>query len=158
VTQDALWPDFNDHLLIPLIKELGAGTYELITGATPSVPATQVGDFLSRHPNALRIGLQQVVSQLLDPNDAIVRSYVLGLLNSYFFVEATRLSKNTLARIREAMSKPPSFQIFCDSNLIFSIIGLHDNPANEAASFVKGLISQLGRELDVKMFAFRYHA
>ncbi len=149
----SIWQDFYDHLLIPLIKELGAGTYELITGSTPSVPETQVGGFLDRHPKDLRLGLQQVISELLDPNDAHMRGYVLGLLNSYFFVEATRLSKNTLARIRESMAKPPSFRVFCDSNVIFSLIGLHDNPANEAASFVRNLISQVGRDLDVKLFA-----
>jgi len=128
------WAGFNDGLLIPVIREMGARTYELVSGAAGRIETTaSLADFLQRWPPELRQGLRAAALAFLDPNNADVRSYILRQLNAHFLLEAGNLSEETLSGLARAIERSPGLCLFLDTNCVFSVLGLHENPSNEAA-------------------------
>jgi hypothetical protein len=69
----------------------------------------------------------------MDPTKVPVRQYLLRSLNAWLFVEAAGLTDATLASIEKLSGSQPSFRLFIDTNVMFSILNLHENPYNEAA-------------------------
>jgi hypothetical protein len=150
-----VWKDLNEKLLVPLIHGVGAKTYDLISGTDSVADKTPaLGQFLVEYPEETRLPLRNTVVSFLDPKDAAVRSYILRQLNAYFLVEAGSLQDSTLAAITKASQRPPSFAIFLDTNFLFSILELHENPSNEAAQFLIKLLADLGAKVSCKLYVF----
>lgn len=146
------WREVNEQLLLPLIRAMGARTYELISAKAINVadiPALQ--PFLNDYPEAFRHSLRNVITTFLDPKDLDIRTYILSLLNVYFIFEAGNLSETTINAFTKSRTQIPEFIIFVDTNFIFSILGLHENPSNEAAVFLLSLIQQVSRNVSVKL-------
>lgn len=154
VEVDACWRAFNDMILIPLIRELGARVYELLAG-TPGELLDASRD-LDRVIAELAPGHQEqlgrALAEFLDPHDQIIRTYVLRRLNAYFFLEAARLPSSTLDALARQRSGTSSFHIFVDTNFLFSVLGLHENPSNDAAIALQHLIGQVEERIDVKLY------
>lgn len=149
----ATWQAFHDQMLAPVVQELGASVHRLLTGEIPKLPAARVRSFVAQYPSEEQANLQQVTIRFLDPSSPTVRQYMLGLLNSYFCVEAASLGKKTIDALSAAQSREASFQIFADTNFLFSLLRLHDNPSNEAAVSLQELVQELGPNVDVRMLA-----
>ena len=147
------WESFNDDLLVPLVRELGARTYRLITGGTFDLDlGPRLNQFLAPFPSDVRVCLRAAIVSFLDPKVTEVRAYVLRRLVTYFFIEAGSVSADTLARIEEYTRSKPTFSIFIDTNLLFSFLELHDNPANEAAGALLTLRDQLRDQVDITFY------
>ena len=58
-------------------------------------------------------------------------------------MEATKISKKTLEAIEKSQSKKPKFRLFLDTNFLFSVLGLHENPADSAAATLLTLSKSL---------------
>jgi len=95
--------------------------------------------------------LQNAIDELLDPQNEVVRSYVLRLLNAHFFLEASRLDRGTLDLVG-SFSEQPTFHIFFDTNFLFSVLQLHSNPSNESAKSLMTLLKQLSSRFRVKLY------
>ncbi len=151
---EKIWTTFHDELLLPLIRELGARTYELISGIRVDldVSATFPG-FLRQFPSESREPLRNTIVTFLDPKNPDVRRYILRCLNAYFFVETIGLTEETLNSIADLVNLRPSFTVFVDTNFLFSILGLHENPSNEAALSLRELITQLSGRVTVNLYA-----
>ena len=125
------WETFHDELLVPLIREMGVRTYELISGTKVNLDVSSTFPrFLQGFPAEFHEPLRNAIITFLDPKDSAVRSYILRSLNAYFFVEAIGLAKETLDSLIKAVNLKPSFAVFVDTNFLFSILGLHENPSN----------------------------
>ena len=149
------WHKFNERLLIPLIRDIGAKTYELLSSVARNLDvAPQFSVFLEGFDPACRDRLRNAVISFLDPKDVAVRTYILSHLNAYFFVEAGNLSTTTLSRIQNLATKPPRFTLFIDTNVLFSVLGFHDNPSNEAAESLIRLTSELSGRVPCKLYAY----
>jgi hypothetical protein len=149
------WQDFNERLLVPLIRGVGARTYELISGSgNVSDKTPGLGEFLAYYPEETHVHLRSALLSFLDPKDAIVRSYVLRQLNAYFFVEAGSLDVKTLTSIAKASERAPSFAVFLDTNFLFSMLELHENPSNESARCLMKLLVDLGNKISCKLYVF----
>ena len=149
------WHKFNEQLLIPLIRDIGAKTYELLSSVARNLDgAPQFSVFLEGFDTACRDRLRNAVISFLDPKDVAVRTYILSHLNAYFFVEAGNLSTTTLSRIQNLATKPPRFALFIDTNVLFSVLGFHDNPSNEAAESLMRLTSELSGRVHCKLYAY----
>ena len=140
---EVLWRHFHSAFLIPLIKDLGATTYNLLTGDGLKPVEIKLEGYLSSYGADVRDTLQKAVYAFLDPSNAAIRSYVLCLLNAYLVLEAVSLSATDLAAVTKQLASTPTFNVFVDTNFLLSILGLHDNPSNDAA---QGLI-RLGKAL-----------
>jgi hypothetical protein len=88
----------------------------------------------------------------LNPKDPAVRSYILNYMNSFFFLEASSLREETLNRISILGATKPIFIVFVDTNFLFSILDLHENPSNEAALLLKELVETISEYVSVKLY------
>jgi len=143
------WAVFHARFLLPLVREIGARTYQLISGGQLDLDATaRLPEFLSAYSVHHHQGLRNAIIKFLDPGDDNVRAYVLRHLNAYFCLEASSLEQPTIDHLMQSMEHPPAFKIFVDTNFLFSFLDLHENPSNEAAKSLVKLTKQLeGRAL-----------
>lgn len=141
------WSLFLERFLTPLIAEIGAETYRIMSGTSSIGRAPRLANFVAQFPPGDQHGVAAASQEFFDPSDADTRGFVLGYLNAHFLVEATSLRKETI----EAISKEekPSFSLFFDTNLVFSILNLHDNPSNEAAHALLSLIEQIAPHVSI---------
>jgi len=148
---DETWPTFAERFLLRLVRDLGARVYRLITGGTPTPYLPELDAFLWLYRPELHPGLRATATSFLDPGDPDVRAYVLRALNAHFFVEAGNLSDDTIQALAQWAAERPRFQILLDTNCLFSILGLHENPSNEAVLSLVKLIGSLGEKVDVEL-------
>jgi hypothetical protein len=133
---------------------MGARAYELVSGQTVEINRVVTFQaFLEKYPEEIRPYLQSALSLFLDPKDPDVRSYMFQQLNAFFFLEASSLPENTLQALVKVGKLRPSFSIFVDTNFLFSILELHENPSNEAALSLRNLTKQLSDNVPVKLYA-----
>jgi hypothetical protein len=150
---DEEWKSFNQRLLVPLVREIGARTYQLISGTSLALESTvRFPEFLRSYPPEHRQSIRNAVVTFLDPKDLNARSYLLRHLNAYFFVEAGNLQRRTVDSLARLAERPPSFKIFVDTNFLFSFLALHANPSNEAASSVMELTQELMGKVSCKFY------
>jgi len=153
VDADATWQSFNDEFLVPLIHDMGARTYELISGTSMDLAAMpRLQHFLQRYPAEVRGALRTAVITFLDPKEPSIRSYILHELNAYFFLEAGNLSGETVEALTRIAGGAPTFTVLVDTNFLFCILGLDENPRNEAAQSLIHLVGQLPSNVAVKLY------
>ena len=156
IESEQCWQRFNAECLAPLVQELGARTYELVFGMTFDMESSISSSQLSRlYPPELGQQLRSAFIKFLVPKNAAVRSYVLGYLNAYFFLEATNLRNETLQELSERIDKKLTFTIFLDTNFLFSILDLHENPANETAFLLLKVLRTVSQHVATKLYVFR---
>jgi hypothetical protein len=115
------WKTFIEQLLLPLVHEVGARTYQLVSGKSPALTeSVRFPAFLEQYPKQIREQLRAAVISFLDPKDVDARSYVLRCLHSYFFVEAGNLSQETVESLTNTENVPP--QLFCVRRHEFSLL------------------------------------
>jgi hypothetical protein len=149
------WRTFNGEFLFPLVREIGARTYELISGSTRHIErVASFQSFVQRYPVALQARVHDAIVLFMNPQDAAVRSYILRHLNAYFAIEASNLGPHTVETLRQSALQNISFNVFVDTNFLFSILGLHENPSNEAAESLISLMRQLTGKITAKLFLF----
>lgn len=150
---DDAWSRFLDALLLPLVQELGARLYELIAGVRVDVAATSsFRGFLNGLPADVQPAMREVVIGFLSPGNPHVRSYVLRHLNAYFFLQSSSLSEEAVDSLVRATKKRPTFKLFLDTNFIFSVLGIHENPSNEAAQALLDLVARAHRGVEIILY------
>lgn len=146
------WSAFQTELLTPLIQEVGANAYHLIAGAGLRVDENLIDRFLKDFDPAFHSGLRELVTNFLDPKKDEVRAYVSRMLHARFCVEAGGLPEDAIQKLNATVGKQVQFRIFVDTNFLFSLLELHENPSNAAARELLDLISQLKSNPKVKLF------
>jgi len=128
------WEAFNERLLLPMVKDLGARTYALLTGTQGEFAKDHhVGEFIDSFQIKDRDALKSAIATFLDSTSSDVRGFILRLMNSAFLLEAVSIPPNVLDGLSKSKQAALSFGIVLDTNFIFSVLEFHDNPANEAA-------------------------
>lgn len=147
------WRSFNDQLLAPLIRELGVKTYRFLQGKPFDLkPSRLLEDLLAEQPERQREGFEKVVVAFLDPHRADARNYVIDRLTTFLFIQASSWSRASLEQLAKAATEVPTFTVFVDTNLLFSFLDLHENPANEAASALLALRNELSGIVNLKLY------
>ncbi|QUT17086.1 hypothetical protein [Rahnella inusitata] len=144
ITQDTsiVWEDFRTEL-IKSIQKIGANTYTFLKNGTLYNNHDWLNGFLNKYPSELHISLKKVLTEFFNPNVEYTKNYILRSLNAYFFVEATQLKKETI-KILENTKKQRNVKIILDTNFVFSVLGLHENPADESAASLLSLSEKVG--------------
>jgi predicted nucleic acid-binding protein len=135
---------------------MGAHVFRLLTTGTQASELQQLAKnyltrFTSNYPQDTASKLQEVVFKFLT-RDGNVRSYVLRVMNSYFYVEACGLTAKNLQKLMEMARSRPTFKVFVDTNFLFSILSLHNNPSNEAAKALMDLCGRLHESVTVRFY------
>ena len=153
LNKDECWQSFIDKLLIPLVHELGAKTYELISGQSATIDqTTKFQNYLLTFSAEARNGIRDVIINFFDPKNRVFRNFILRKINAYFCLEAGNLSEESLQRLTSITKKNINFTLYLDTNFLFSILGLHENPSNEAAVSLKTLIDKIKNKINVKLY------
>ena len=139
------WDRFLGLCLIPLVRHMGARTYQFITsGHQPRATIFEhTEDFFKPYDIVQQETLRQTVLEYLSHSNNIVRDFVLRILDNAFFVEASGLPREALERLSTSVGKRTSIKLFFDTNLLFSILDLHDNRSNDSAQALLSLLSQI---------------
>ncbi len=148
-----LWEDFNKKLMMPLIKELGARMYELISG-NKSFQLQQHRVFIDFMDgiSSERDKIGSLISAYLDFKNTEVKSYILRQLNYYFFIEASSLTPQALEKIYALSKSQTNLKVFADTNFLLSVLDLHDNPSNDATSALLDLLVEIKNKVNVKIY------
>jgi hypothetical protein len=153
INSKKLWNDLNEYLIIPLIKEIGAKTYELISGVDSKniEEYGQFHTFLSRF-NGEKVRIQALLLQYFDFSNDFVKKYILHQLNAYFFIEATNLNQMTVEKVYELSKSQKNLKIFVDTNFLLTLLDLHDNPSNDAGFALLELIDEIKNKVVIKFY------
>jgi hypothetical protein len=150
---EATWQEANTQLILPMVQMMGARTYGLLSGSKVDLDRdVTFHQYLDRYPPEIRKSLQIAITTFLNPKDAVVRSYILNYLNSFFFLSAGNLKEDALLTITRLSNIKPTFFIFVDTNFLFSVLELHENPSNEAALMLQELVKQLSGQVTAKLY------
>lgn len=150
IQKDLAWEAFSDKFLLPLVRELGANTYRFLIGEGLELDLPQLKQFTSCFGASESIRLQSFVREFLDPGNVLVRRYVLRTMNAYFVVQASGLSEETVAKLAKASERPTAV-LFFDTNVLFSLLGLHENPADEGSLALLNLVRQLATSVPIRL-------
>ena len=149
---DEAWLRFEEDFLTPLVTELGARTYELLIPDTQSASGqATLPQIIGRVNETYSDDFRRAIVDLLDPSDSDVRAYVLRALNAHFFAEASSISSDVLGALGASRARNTELKILLDTNFVFSILRLHDNPLNEVAEALDDLISRVRESLGIKL-------
>ncbi|XEG74055.1 hypothetical protein QA447_07430 [Pseudomonas sp. abacavir_1] len=144
------WKDFT-QALARAIRVSGANLFHLLVGGNLSKDFDWLTDFISKTEPEYGEGLRKVLMSFFDPQNQVCRNQILRFMTAYFFAEATQLRPETLDAISRAR-KTRSIKVVLDTNFIFSVLQLHDNPADDAALSLVDLAQKSGSKLDIKLY------
>ena len=152
LSPEEAWSKFESVFLAPLIREIGANAYKLIAGEEMTVNKKLVREFQEEFDSNIETQLLELISRFLDPKNEAVRSYISRTLHATFCVAASGLPDSVITKLRSSAGKRIRFRVFVDTNFLFSILNLHDNPSNSAATELKDLIDSLNSNLKIDLY------
>lgn len=145
-----VWDKFR-RALTRAISVTGANLFHLLADGNLERDVDWFAEFLQKFDPAEQGGLARVLAEFFSPGNRACRNQVLRLLTAHFFAEASQLRPETLALI-EGEKKTRSIKIVLDTNFIFSVLGLHDNPGDDAALSLLDVAQKSGANLDVRFY------
>jgi hypothetical protein len=140
---EKVWTTFENDFLGPLIKQVGVNAYRLVAGEKLALDPALVDHFLQPFPEETHSKLRALVTTFIDPKKPEVRAFISRMLHARFCVEASGLPEEVLTKLNASVGKPIRFVMFVDTNFLFSLLELHENPSNAAAGELRELITQL---------------
>ncbi|WP_193453244.1 hypothetical protein [Pseudomonas nitroreducens] len=147
---DQAWGHFTSALS-KAIRVSGANLFRLLIGGSLRKDFDWLEDFFTRIDSEHREGLRQVLMSFFDPENQVCRNQILRFMTAYFFAEATHLQPETLSAINQAR-KVRSIKVVLDTNFLFSVLQLHDNPADDAALALVDLAQKSHGKLEIKLY------
>lgn len=147
---EKVWKDFTEALS-RAIRVSGANLFRLLVGGKLKNDFDWLDNLLHKVDADNREGLRKVLMFFFNPENQVCRSQILRFMTAYFFAEATRLNPETLAAINQA-SKVKTIKVVLDTNFLFSVLQLHDNPADAAALSLVDLAHKSNGKLDIKLY------
>ena len=149
---DESWNIFESELLVPFIQEIGANAYRLIAGENLTASQRFVDQFIDNFEPHFETPLKQVVTRFLDPQKDEVRKYVSRMLHAVFCIEASGLPEDVIEKVSTSSGRQIRFRILVDTNFLFSVLNLHDNPSNTAARELNELTAKLRTNPKIDLF------
>jgi hypothetical protein len=147
------WSIINRELFLPSVQQMGAKFYELLSGSKSDIDEIfDTENFLNRYSENYKAGIKSTITEYLSSKDKDVRAYILRYINATFALEASSLEERTIDLLKKASGNKVSFTIFVDSNFVFSLLGYHDNPFNDDATFLSNLVKEVSNKIATKFY------
>lgn len=148
---DVTWEDFRDKFLLPLIREAGARTRHLLTGDTTLIPESQsYMKYVETLTPPQQESLNRCIERVLNGDNALFRDFILQNMYAYFSLHAVGFDDSGIRALQNLKTGRPTVHILVDTNVLFSILDLHDNPSNDAAVVLHSLAKKLDEFIDIK--------
>lgn len=154
IDPEKCWDEFNQHCLLPLVMDMGARTYQFMLNGTllQEMPFDDTG-FFTRYDSHVREPLRAVILQYLAPGDDVVREFILRTLDVAFFLEASGLQAEALEKLASSGAKPKDLTLFLDTNLLFSVMDLHENPSNQSVRSLFQVMDETSKAIQCTLYA-----
>lgn len=143
------WENLVKNLIVPMTSELGARTFDLLRGATPIHDTSAARNFIAEFSKLDQDAVRDTILDYLDPTDPNVRSHLLGYLTSYTLVAARGMSESQVKNLISLTGRV-DLDIIIDTNVAFSMLGLHRNPQNDATSALLSLKDHVGSGVSLR--------
>jgi hypothetical protein len=147
---EKVWDEFS-KALATAVQVTGANLFHLIADGNLEKEFDWLTKFFSKFESTPIEGLKAVVAAFFAPENQSCRNQVLRLLSAHFFAEASQLSPETLS-IVEGERKQRAIKVVLDTNFIFSVLHLHQNPGDSAANTLIELAQRSGKYLDIRFY------
>lgn len=147
---DVVWESFRKGLATT-VRLAGANLYHLLGDGNLERDKDWLSAFFNNFDIAHREGLRKVAADFFAPSNHPCRNQVLRMMSAQFFAEASQLSDTTIKAL-EGDKKKRVVRIVLDTNFIFSVLDLHDNPSDGSALSLIALAGQAKRYLDIKFY------
>lgn len=147
------WDWFCEKCLVPLVRTLGARTYELFSaGGTGDNAVRDLMSFLDAVPAELRPSVRRAVERFFGSTEQSVRDFVLRQLHGYLLSLAASLPAGSLDSLQSGQKGQIQLKLFLDTNFLFSVLGLHENPANQAAADLVTLLNSIKARVHATLY------
>lgn len=103
-------------------------------------------------PPESREGVQRAVQQFFASTDLAVRQFVLLHLHAHLLGLAASLPPESLDALQKRVCSPVQLRVLLDTNFLFSLLDLHENPANEAAKELVRLLLLIKGRVSVTLY------
>ena len=148
---EELWSVMETEVVLPIIGQMGARLYGLLTAPSEEEDENlevQIAGLLSQYGDQVR----SLLTDFLDPNHQDVRGFVLRRLNAQYVVDAAALPHDALLRLSHLNQRTGRIDLFLDTNFVFSVLGLHDNPEDDVANDLLSLVRELRERVNLKLY------
>lgn len=145
-----VWTAFG-RALSSAIQVMGANFYHLLADGRIERDVDWLADFLSKFEDKNHEGLRHIIAGFFDHTNSACRNQVLRRLTAHFYAEATQLTPETLASINNEKKKL-SLKLVLDTNFVFSVLQLHDNPADDAVLSLIEIAKEESTKLELKLY------
>lgn len=147
------WSHFLEKCLVPLVSELGVKTYSLLSGQVYDISATSSYQaYLNSHAPEDHSLISKVVLEFLSSDNTNSRSFVVRQLYAHLLARAGELDDGEVQSLASKLAQSVSFTIFLDTNVVFSLLNLHENPANAVVTDLLHLLDTLASRINVKLY------
>lgn len=153
IDPEQCWDNFHQQCLLPLVLDMGARTYEFVSMGTLHREVTfEDTDFFKSYDPKDREALRTVILDYLTPNDEVVREFMLRTLNAAFFLEASGLQGETLEKLASSGASLRPLTLFLDTNLLFSVMELHENPSNQSVYSLFQVMDESAEAISCRLY------
>lgn len=148
-----LWVDFKNNMLYPLVKDIGAKTYEYISGRK-SINLSESESFqnFTKCYNGNKCDIEKTIMQFMTFTDVATKNFLLKILNEYFLLEATNLDESTVDEIYKFSKTQQNLKVYIDTNFLLTVLDLHENPSNDATKSLLELLAEIDNKVKIKFY------
>ncbi|MBA1245550.1 hypothetical protein [Pseudomonas japonica] len=147
---EATYAEFR-RCLQRTIQVSGANLFHLLVDGQLERDVDWVDPFLSKYSQSCQEGLRKTLAAFFSPSNEACRSHVLRLISAHFFAESSQLKSSTLAAI-EGQRKKRTIKVVLDTNFLFSILKLHDNPGDDSALSLVEITERTGKNFEIVLY------
>jgi hypothetical protein len=149
---DGAWVSFQTKCLRPLISDVGARIYHVLSGEPPTADHDRhIESYTSLYDPAQRSALASAVDEFIRSSPPPARRYILQHLHAHLLMSAASLPAPTLDRLQTRLKSTTQLTLIVDTNVLFSILDLHENPGNDPSRDLLELASKLKGKLNIKV-------
>ena len=147
------WAIVNKDLFLPSVQQMGAKFYELLSGNKNDINENfDTEAFLKKYNEIDQPGIKNTITEYLSSRDKDVRAYILRYITAVFVLEASSLEGKTIDLLKRTAGNKVAFTIFVDTNFIFSLLGVHNNPFNDDATLLSNLVKEVSSKIATRFY------
>ncbi|ASL44124.1 hypothetical protein bAD24_I11580 [Burkholderia sp. AD24] len=149
-----VWQKFLDLYLLPMVQNAGANTLNLLSGSGPLSTRESLQPLLDALPQEVHDDVSRAVIEFLNPSVPHVRQFILKRVAASFFVAAVGLDEKTIKALDRQRASQSSIRLFLDTNTLFSVLGLHENDADDGIEGLLSINQNPAAPVKIKLFVF----
>jgi hypothetical protein len=87
--------------------------------------------------------IRQIVESLIDCDSQEIKLYLANNIYGYYNVESLGLTEEAVASLKPKTGITYNIRLLLDTNYLFSLLQLHENPSNDAVLSINAIISKI---------------